>query len=79
LRSYSVRILTVIIDDRDSLNNHSRVKAAANDSDDFLNSLFKNLTNLDKDFIDINLSLNPNSNKRVLETKVKNIDRLRIR
>jgi hypothetical protein len=63
---------------RDNLDSHGRVKDAANDSDDSLNSLFNDSINLNKDFIDTNSSLNPDSYERVSETEVKNRDRSRI-
>lgn len=66
------------MDGRDSLGSHGRVEAAANSSDDSLNSLFEDPTNPDKDSISTNSSLDPDSHERVSETEVKNGDRSRM-
>lgn len=84
-RSRGVCILTTCtasskttMDGRDSLGSHGRVEAAANSSDDSLNSLFEDSTNPDKDSISTNSSLDPDSHERVSETEVKNGDRSRM-
>jgi hypothetical protein len=49
----------------------------ADDSDDYINYLFEDSTNLDQDSRDTNSSLDSKSRERVSETEIKNIYRLR--
>jgi hypothetical protein len=65
------------IDSHNSLSSHSYIKAATNDSNNSLESLFKDLTSLDKDFINMNSSLNSKPYKRVLIIEIKDIYRLK--
>ncbi len=55
----------------DSLGNHGRVEAAADDSNDSLSSFFEDPTNPDEDSIDRNSSRDPDCCERVSETEVK--------
>ena len=85
-RRWGVRILITCVaspktttDDHNSLGSYGRVEAAANDSNDSLESLFEDSTSPDKDSIDTNSSLDSEPCERVSITKVKDIIECKIR